>query len=426
VATPLPPARRRAPATAPGTDAGGPRPAASFAPRLAALVVTLALVAGPLTGPPPVSAGGVSYRLPWSAGATARVTQGWGGTYSHSGTARYAYDFDIAEGQKVLAAVAGVVAPGTVGGYTACGGPELANKANRVVIDHADGTSTLYLHLRSISVAPGQRVSRGQAIGRSGKTGWTRCRTHLYFQRQRQGGWYTRSRPIHFAEYPGQRLKTDAFYVSRNMNGVQPQASRRSRPAGRGSPSGTWRHVRADLELRHCPAGNRWSKRAQVREGAIVRVSAKRKTPKGTNWLRVVTRDGRLGWVSEGRVRTVDRPARHRKWREVRTIGPSRPSRANAEVAVSRRPGAWRRASAEVQLRHCPAGNAWSRGGRVADGAILSVRAKRRDASGRSWLRVLTRDGRIGWVSAKRVERTRAPKRPGHWSDVRAIGPRGR
>jgi murein DD-endopeptidase MepM/ murein hydrolase activator NlpD len=433
-----PPARRRAaPVTSPGTVPERTRSARSITGRLAPLAIALALVAGPLAGPPPpASAKGVSYRLPWTGGVPVRLTQGWGGSYSHHGLARHGYDFGLPEGTAVRAAAAGLAAAGTVGGHKACGGPELGNKANRVVIDHADGTSTLYLHLQSVAVAPGQRVSRGQVIGRAGKTGWTRCRTHLHFQRQRQGGWYTQSQPIHFGEYPGQRLRTERFYVSRNAGGGRPPASKRNKPgtANRRKPgpakggrgSGPWRVLRGDVELRHCPAGNRWWKRAQVRESSVVRVSATRRSPNGASWQRVVTRDGRLGWVNEGRLRPSDRPARHRKWRDVRTIGPSRPARGGTEVAVSGRKGTWRRTKGEVRLRHCPAGNAWSTSGTVKQGAALSMRAKRTDAKGRTWVRVLTRDGRLGWVSAKRIERTGPPKRPARWSDVRAIGPRGR
>ena len=40
-----------------------------------------------------------------------------------------------------------------------------------VAVDHADGVQTRYAHLSAISVSPGQSVSEGQMIGRSGSTG---------------------------------------------------------------------------------------------------------------------------------------------------------------------------------------------------------------------------------------------------------------
>lgn len=148
---------------------------------------------------PQTSAG---YRLPWGNGATRSVVQGWNGAYSHTGSMRYAYDFGLAEGEEVRASRGGSVAHST-GSYTACGGEALANYANRVVINHNDGTSTLYLHLQSTSVSGGS-VAQGARVGASGKTGWTGCNPHLHFQRQAQGIWFTQSQTVYFDEYPGQ------------------------------------------------------------------------------------------------------------------------------------------------------------------------------------------------------------------------------
>ena len=40
-----------------------------------------------------------------------------------------------------------------------------------VVLDHGDGVATTYSHLARASVAPGQAISRGQAIGAVGESG---------------------------------------------------------------------------------------------------------------------------------------------------------------------------------------------------------------------------------------------------------------
>lgn len=51
---------------------------------------------------------------------------------------------------------------------------------NAVLIDHGLGLSSLYAHLSSASVAPGQDVTKGQEIGRTGETGLAGG-DHLHF-----------------------------------------------------------------------------------------------------------------------------------------------------------------------------------------------------------------------------------------------------
>lgn len=50
-----------------------------------------------------------------------------------------------------------------------------------VVIDHGYGYQTLYAHLSKTEVRPGQRVSRGQVIGRVGNTGLSKA-PHLHYE----------------------------------------------------------------------------------------------------------------------------------------------------------------------------------------------------------------------------------------------------
>jgi murein DD-endopeptidase MepM/ murein hydrolase activator NlpD len=57
---------------------------------------------------------------------------------------------------------------------------------NAVVIDHGYGLMTLYGHLSSINVAEGQRVTRGEEVGRSGDTGLAGG-DHLHFAVLLQG-----------------------------------------------------------------------------------------------------------------------------------------------------------------------------------------------------------------------------------------------
>jgi murein DD-endopeptidase MepM/ murein hydrolase activator NlpD len=57
---------------------------------------------------------------------------------------------------------------------------------NAVVVDHGFGLMTLYAHLSSLAVSEGDRVKRGQSLGRSGATGLA-AGDHLHFSFLLQG-----------------------------------------------------------------------------------------------------------------------------------------------------------------------------------------------------------------------------------------------
>jgi len=57
---------------------------------------------------------------------------------------------------------------------------------NHVIIDHGNGYTTLYAHLSSIYVRPGESVSRGEQIGAVGSTG-NSTGPHLHFEIRYQG-----------------------------------------------------------------------------------------------------------------------------------------------------------------------------------------------------------------------------------------------
>lgn len=86
---------------------------------------------------------------------------------------------DIANrgGGPILAADSGtVVASGWDGsGY-----------GNRVVVDHGNGTLTLYAHMSVLQVSAGQRVNRGDVVGQMGSTGRS-TGVHLHFEVRRGG-----------------------------------------------------------------------------------------------------------------------------------------------------------------------------------------------------------------------------------------------
>ncbi len=77
-------------------------------------------------------------------------------------------------GAPILAAASGEVIIARSGGWN-------GGYGNYIVINHSNGTQTLYGHLLSLAVAPGTSVSRGQIIGYMGSTGRS-TGTHLHFE----------------------------------------------------------------------------------------------------------------------------------------------------------------------------------------------------------------------------------------------------
>lgn len=122
------------------------------------------------------------YELPFEAGSQFRVSQGYGGDYSHTGDSHYSLDFRMPEGTTICAARSGVVY--RVVDHFAEGGthPSFKPKANAIHVLHVDDTIASYLHLmkKGTFVRAGEFVSIGQPIGASGNTGWS-GQPHLHF-----------------------------------------------------------------------------------------------------------------------------------------------------------------------------------------------------------------------------------------------------
>ncbi len=91
------------------------------------------------------------------------------GLHGHNGV-----DFASSYGSSILAAAAGKVVVAKVGGW---GG----GYGNYVVIQHNNGTQTLYAHMSAVLVQVGDSVSQGQVIGKMGSTGQS-TGIHLHFE----------------------------------------------------------------------------------------------------------------------------------------------------------------------------------------------------------------------------------------------------
>ncbi len=96
----------------------------------------------------------------------ARVTQGihgWNGI-----------DFGAPTGTSVYASAGGRVIVAKAGGWN-------GGYGSYVVIDHGNGTQTLYAHLSSVSISSGESVSQGDLLGAVGSTGRS-TGPHLHFE----------------------------------------------------------------------------------------------------------------------------------------------------------------------------------------------------------------------------------------------------
>ncbi|MFZ1029010.1 MAG: peptidoglycan DD-metalloendopeptidase family protein, partial [Limnoraphis robusta] len=117
-----------------------------------------------------------------------KFVQSWynspSGARSHQGLLnKYGFDFSnkIGIGSDVYAMRSGKVIKVEMGFEDKGGGPEKANQANLVYIQHDNGYVSHYLHLQknSVVVKVGEEVVAGQKIAAQGNSGWSEA-THLH------------------------------------------------------------------------------------------------------------------------------------------------------------------------------------------------------------------------------------------------------
>ncbi len=122
------------------------------------------------------------YWAPWAPNLRFEVGQAVGGTFTHIGKWRFAFDFWMPPGTPIRAARDGSVVR-VIEDFSRGGIEERFKKrANLIFILHADGTIARYLHLQQgcAQVDVGERVAAGDLIGYSGNTGYSQS-PHLHF-----------------------------------------------------------------------------------------------------------------------------------------------------------------------------------------------------------------------------------------------------
>lgn len=159
------------------------------------------------------------YKLPYQRGDSYIVTQGYNGEYTHTGHSQYAIDFGMKVGTKLYAAREGIVVKTKSDSNKRGETREFAKYGNHIIVEHSDSTFSTYYHLKKngAEVKVGQRVKKGQFIGYSGNTGFSRG-PHLHFAVFKAvSAKGTRSLPIKFASIQGiiNKPKVGTFYMAK-------------------------------------------------------------------------------------------------------------------------------------------------------------------------------------------------------------------
>ncbi len=139
--------------------------------RIAAIARAAAAKAsnGQVGVPVNIGPGGLAWPVPGapiSGNVGPRIHPVYGYRSCHTGT-----DISAGQGASILAAADGVVVSIQNGGPYGL----------HTLVQHGSGISTMYAHQTSTDVSVGQKVKRGQTIGRVGSTGWS-TGPHLHFE----------------------------------------------------------------------------------------------------------------------------------------------------------------------------------------------------------------------------------------------------
>ncbi len=121
------------------------------------------------------------YQLPFKQGTRKWLVQAYRSKLSHRDN--YALDFKVHKGTTICAARAGVVVAVRDDSNKRGMKPANMNDWNYVFIEHNDGTTAWYAHLKQHGalVKLGDTIITGQPIALSGNTGWSAF-PHLHFE----------------------------------------------------------------------------------------------------------------------------------------------------------------------------------------------------------------------------------------------------
>lgn len=139
-----------------------------------------------------------------------RVTFGFGETNTAIGV-KFHNGIDLVgrAGKNVMASADGIVKKAT----------ENEENGNYVVIEHSEGYSTKYMHLRDRNVTPGEKVSSGKTIGHVGNTGKS-TGPHLHFEILKK------DKPVNPASFIPFKTTKDEVQKQKNSSQKKPSYSK--------------------------------------------------------------------------------------------------------------------------------------------------------------------------------------------------------
>ncbi len=195
--------------------------------------------------------GKYAYGPPYPVGKGYLIWQGPGGSFSHNEPGSlYAVDFSTPIGSEITAARGGVVIAVVQKNRN---NPDEktapAVMANEVLILHADGTMGVYAHLTTngAKVSFGETVRRGQVLGLSGNSGYSRG-PHLHFDVLGYKGRQCLSRPFGFLSADGTIITPrKGLILLAEKDGIARITSRETSPRRVIYK----RHEKFDTEIRH-------------------------------------------------------------------------------------------------------------------------------------------------------------------------------
>jgi len=155
------------------------------------------------------------FYLPCEYGKQLKCTQGNNNNFSHTGKAKYAYDFISTETThfKICSTADGIVKK--LVDSNSKTGLNKGNPGNYILIYHEDNCYSLYYHIdkNSAKVKTGDSVKQGQVIALAGNVGYA-SGVHLHFQIQKEEKSWGKSISFQFEE--ASSIEAYKTYTSQN------------------------------------------------------------------------------------------------------------------------------------------------------------------------------------------------------------------